>query len=212
MFWTLHTSANLSDLGQKAGPDACDDVLRRVIGAVPYRRYDRNRTDYLKPSGQYDIAVSGRVETIALSTTLSLEGGCTILSCDGMNDFIQQHLLPQIPTNARGNRTLIDALHGKLVRPITIKTVVCARLGRGRSCLVVYTRRTAKLLKTFSFIDGVPYIFPPEPSLDMATVATAIEWLEERLGVEGISERHRYCCKKQRSGRHVIVGVPVEMK
>ena len=34
VFWTLHTSANLSALGQKARPVACGDVLRRVIGAV----------------------------------------------------------------------------------------------------------------------------------------------------------------------------------
>ena len=32
VFWTLHTSANLSALGQKARPVACGDVLRRVIG------------------------------------------------------------------------------------------------------------------------------------------------------------------------------------
>ena len=34
VFWTLHTSASLSALGQKARPVACGDVLRRVIRAV----------------------------------------------------------------------------------------------------------------------------------------------------------------------------------
>ena len=34
VFWTLHTSANRSALGQKARPVACGDVLWRVIGAV----------------------------------------------------------------------------------------------------------------------------------------------------------------------------------
>ena len=34
VFWALHTSANLSVLGQKSKPVACGDVLRRVIGAV----------------------------------------------------------------------------------------------------------------------------------------------------------------------------------
>ena len=38
VFWTLHTSANLTALGQKARPVACGDVLRRVIGAVFRRR------------------------------------------------------------------------------------------------------------------------------------------------------------------------------
>ena len=32
VFWTLHTSAKLPALGQKARPVACGDVLRRVIG------------------------------------------------------------------------------------------------------------------------------------------------------------------------------------
>ena len=34
VLWTLHTSANLSALGQKAGPAAYGDVLQRGIGAV----------------------------------------------------------------------------------------------------------------------------------------------------------------------------------
>ena len=38
VFWTLHTSVNLSALGQKGRPVACGDVLRRVIGSVFCRR------------------------------------------------------------------------------------------------------------------------------------------------------------------------------
>ena len=41
VFWTLHTSANLSALGQKARPVACGDVLRRVIGAFFRGRLDQ---------------------------------------------------------------------------------------------------------------------------------------------------------------------------
>ena len=44
VFWTLHTSANFSALGQKARPVACGDVLRSVIGAVFCRRYGRKTT------------------------------------------------------------------------------------------------------------------------------------------------------------------------
>ena len=51
MFWTLHTSANLSALGQKARLVACGDVLRRVIGAVFCRRYGRKLADYYQPWG-----------------------------------------------------------------------------------------------------------------------------------------------------------------
>ena len=41
VLWTLHTSATLSALGQKARPVACGDVLRRVISAGFCRRYGR---------------------------------------------------------------------------------------------------------------------------------------------------------------------------
>ena len=49
VFWTLHTSTNISALGQKARPVACGDVLRRVIGAVFCRRYGRKLADYFQP-------------------------------------------------------------------------------------------------------------------------------------------------------------------
>ena len=87
VFWTLHTSANLSALGQKARLVACSDVLRRVIGAVFCRRYGRKLADYFQPWGQYGVAVSGRVEIMALTATLGFEGCCTILSYDGENAF-----------------------------------------------------------------------------------------------------------------------------
>ena len=74
VFWTLHTSANLSTLGQKARPVACGDVLRRVIGAVLCRRYGRKLADYFQPWGQYGIPVSGEVEIMALTATLGFEG------------------------------------------------------------------------------------------------------------------------------------------
>ena len=48
VFWTLHTSANLSVLGQKARPVTCGDVLQRVIGAVFCRRYGSKLADYFQ--------------------------------------------------------------------------------------------------------------------------------------------------------------------
>ena len=87
VFWTLHTSANLSALGQKARPVACGRVLRRVICAVLYRRYGRKLADYFQPWGQYGVAVSSGVEVIALTATLGFKESCTILSYDGANTF-----------------------------------------------------------------------------------------------------------------------------
>ena len=87
VFWILRTSADLSALGQKARPVACGDVLRRVIGAVFCRLYDRKLTDYFQPWGQYGVAVPGEVETMALTATLGFVEGCTTLSYDGANAF-----------------------------------------------------------------------------------------------------------------------------
>ena len=74
VFWTLHTSANLSALGKKARPVACGDVLRRVIVAVACRRYGRKLADYFQSWGQYGVAGSGGVEIMALTATLDFEG------------------------------------------------------------------------------------------------------------------------------------------
>ena len=87
VFWTLHTSANVSALGQKARPAACGDVLRRVIGAVFCSRYGRKLADYFQPWGQYGVAVSGGVDIMAITATLGFKVGCSILSYDGVNSF-----------------------------------------------------------------------------------------------------------------------------
>ena len=87
VFWTLHVSANLSALGQKARPVVCGNVLRRVIGAVFCRRYGGKLADYFQPWGQYGVAGSGGVEIMVLTATPGFEEGCTILSYDGANVF-----------------------------------------------------------------------------------------------------------------------------
>ena len=96
VFWKLHTSANLSALGQNARRVACGDVLRRVIGAVFCRRYGRKLADYFQPWGQYGVAVSVGVAIMAFTATLGFEEGCTILSYDGANAFnsIHRHRFP----------------------------------------------------------------------------------------------------------------------
>ena len=60
-------------------------------------------------------------------------------------------------------------------------------------------RRLTEILKEFranppvpgarvvSFIDDITVILAPEPSLDMVAIGKFTEWLQERLGVEGIS-------------------------
>ena len=91
VFWTLHTSANLSTLGEKVRPVACGNVLRRVIGAGFCRRYGRKLADYFQPWGQYGVAVSSGVEIMALTPTRGFGEGCTILSYNGANAFNSIH-------------------------------------------------------------------------------------------------------------------------
>ena len=45
--------------------------------------------------------------------------------------------------------------------------------------------------RAVSFIDDITVILPPELSLDMAAITKVSEWLQERLGVEGISLNRR---------------------
>ena len=211
VFWTLHTSANLSALGQKAIPVACGDVLRRVIGAVFCRRYGRKLADYFQPWGHYGVAVSGGVEIMAFTATLGFEEGCTIVSYDGANAFnsilyrhrflpalaeIVPSVVPYAPNlYAREPPKLLFALDGG-----GLEVVESAR-GVQQGCnlgLLCYSAGSMKILKEFranppvpgaravSFIDDITVILPPELSLDMAAVGKVTEWLQERLGVEGI--------------------------
>ena len=66
-----------------------------------------------------------------------------------------------------------------------------------------YSADSLKILKEFrayppvpgaravSLIDDITVILPPELSLDMASIGKVTEWLQERLGVEGISLNRR---------------------
>ena len=45
--------------------------------------------------------------------------------------------------------------------------------------------------RAVSFIDDITVILPPELSLDMAAIGKVVEWLQEHLGVEGISLNRR---------------------
>ena len=215
VFWTLHTSANLSALGQKARPMACGDVLRRVIGAVFCRRYGRKLADYFQPWGQYGVAVSGGVEIMALTATLGFEEGCTILSYDGANAFnsIYRHrflpalaeIVPSVVPYAsnlyaREPPKLLFALDGGGSEVVGSARGVQQGCNLGPLC---YSAGSLKILKEFranppvpgaravSFIDDITVILPPERSLDVAAIGKVTEWLQERLGIEGISLNRR---------------------
>ena len=45
--------------------------------------------------------------------------------------------------------------------------------------------------RAVSFLDDITVILPPELSLDMAAIWKVTEWLQEGLGVEGISLNRR---------------------
>ena len=56
IFWTLHASASLSVLGQKASPVASVDILRRAVSAEFCRRHGRKLTSYFQPWNYYSTA------------------------------------------------------------------------------------------------------------------------------------------------------------
>ena len=215
VFWTLHLSANLSALAQKARPVACGDVLRRIVGAVFCRRYGRKLADYFQPWGQYGVAVSGGVEIMAFTATPGFKEGCTILSYDGANAFnsIYHHrflpaLAEVVPSvvpyvsnlYAREPPKLLFALDGGGLEVVESARGVQQGCNLGPLC---YSAGSLKILKEFranpsvpgaravSFIDDITIVLPPELSLDMAATGKVTEWLQERLEVEGISLNRR---------------------
>ena len=129
VFWTLHTSANLSALDQTARPVACGDVLQRVIGAVFWRRCDRKLADYFQPWSQYGVAVSGGVEIMALTAALGFEKGGHHSLVRRSKRF-QQHIPPHIPAGASRNRSFRGPLRVKPIRARTPETPVCIRWRR----------------------------------------------------------------------------------
>ena len=214
VFWTLHTSANLSALGQNARPVACGDVLRRVIGVGFCRRYGRKLADF-QPWGQYGVAVSGGVKIMRLTATLGFEEGCTILSYDeakAFNSICRHRFLPAlaeiVPSvvsyasnlHAREPPKLLFALDGGGLEVVESTRGVQQGCNLSPLC---YSAGSLKILKEFRanplvpgaravmFIDDITVILPPELSLDMAAIGKVTEWLQERLGVEGISLSRR---------------------
>ena len=205
IFCTLYTIVKRSALGQKATPVACGDVLRRVIGAVFCRRYGRKVVDYFQPWGQYGVAVSGGVEIMALTATLAFEESCIIISYDGENAFIsvyhhkfQSALAEIVPSvvsyalnlYAREPPKLLFALDGG-----GLEVVESAR-GVQQGCNLGSLYYSLKELRAnppmpgaraVSFIDDITVILPLELSLNMVAIGKVTEWLQERLGVKGIS-------------------------
>ena len=214
IFWTLHTSTNLSALGQTARQVACVDVLRRVIGAVFCRRYGRKLADYFQPGRQYGVAVSGGVEIMASIATLGFEEDCTILSYDGENAFnsIYRHrFLPAlaeiVPSMVPYASNLYAREPPKLLFALDGGGLDVAESAREvqRGCNLrplCYSGGSIKILNEFrpnspllgaravSFI-GITVILSPERSLGMAAIGKVTEWLREHMGVEDIPLNRR---------------------
>ena len=152
---------------------------------------------------------------MAFTATLGFEEGCTILSYDGVNAFnsiCRHRFLPAqaeiVPTvvpyasnlYAREPPKLLFALDGGGLEVVESARGVQQECNLDPLC---YSTGSLKILKEFranpsvpgakavSFIDDITVILPLELSLDMAAIGKVAEWLQERLGVEGISLNRR---------------------
>ena len=152
---------------------------------------------------------------MAFRATLGFEEVCTILSYDGANAFnslYHHRFLPAlaeiVPSvvpyasdlYAREPPKLLFALDGGGLEVVESARGVLQGCNLGPLC---YSAGSLKILKQFranppvpraravSFIDDITVILPPELSLDMAAIGKVTEWLQERLGVEGISLSRR---------------------
>ena len=152
---------------------------------------------------------------MAFTATLGFEESCTILSYDGANAFnsIYRHrFLPALAETvpsvvpyasnlyAREPPKLLFALGGGGLEVVESARGVQHRCNLGPIC---YSAGSLKILKDIranppvpragvvSFIDDITVILPPELSLDMAAMGKVTEWLQEHLGIEGISLNRR---------------------
>ena len=150
---------------------------------------------------------------MARAATLGFEEGCAILSYDGanaLNSIYRQRFLPAlaeiVPSVVPYASNLYAQEPPKLLFAsdgVGLEVVESAR-GVQQGCNLkplCYSAGSLKILREFrasppvpgarslSFID-ITIILPPERSLDMtpAVIAKVAEWLQERLGVEGISQ------------------------
>lgn len=165
LFSALHTSANLLMLGQMSRPVASSDVLRRIIGTVFCRRYGKKLPDFFQPWGKYDVAVSNRVEVMAL----------------------MEIILPVVPDAANLFTREPPKPHSTLegVNLAVIESVRSVQQGCNHGPLC-FSAGALKMLKEFksqplvlgasvvSFIDDITFILLTEHSLDMAPIGTVI--------------------------------------
>lgn len=97
-------SPTICMLGKKARAVACGDVPRRVIGSGFFCGYVGKLANYFQSWEHHGAAVSGRIETTALTTTLGLEEGYAILALVRRGQ--RQHLPLQVSVSASGKRPL----------------------------------------------------------------------------------------------------------
>ena len=152
---------------------------------------------------------------MAFTATLGFKEGCTILSYDGANAFNSVYCHRFLPALAEIVRSVVPyasklyareppkllfALDGGGLEVVESARREHQECKTGPLC---YSAGSLKILKEFranppvpraradSFIDDITVILPSELSLDMATIDKVTRWLQERLGVEGISLNRR---------------------
>ena len=152
---------------------------------------------------------------MALTVPLGFEEGCTILSYDRVKTFnsicrdrflpalteIIRTAVPYAPNlYAREPPKLLFAQDGGGLEVVESARGVQQGCNLGSLC---YSAGSLRILKesrdnppvpgarAVSFIDDTTIILPQERSLDMAAIGKITGWLQERLGVEGVSLNRR---------------------
>ncbi|CAN0375941.1 unnamed protein product, partial [Laminaria digitata] len=210
-FWQLHTSANLSAIGEKARPVACGDVIRRIIGGTFCRQYTPQIASHFEPLGQYGVSVPGGSELLAVRATLAHQQGKSVIALDARNAF-----------NAMARRAILPALadfippavpyalnvYGREPPKLLFKTAtggtetVLSSTGVQQGCNLgplCYSAGLMPLLRAFkanppvvgaqimAFIDDLVVTLPASHATDPAAAEAVTTWLQahmQTLGVE----------------------------
>ena len=220
-FWRLHTSANLSAIGEKARPVACGDVLRRLIGGTVCRQYGQAISEKFEPVGQYGVATPGGTEIMTTRANLAYQQGYAIVTFDARNAFNsmkRRQILPAMATIIPPVVPYVNNVYARepprlLFRTQAGKTeVIESHRGVQQGCALgplCYSAGSLQLLKDFrddppvegalmmAYIDDLVILLPPEHATSAQAIARVTTWLQKRLEPLGV--------ELNRSKSHVLL-------
>ncbi|CAB1107073.1 unnamed protein product [Ectocarpus sp. CCAP 1310/34] len=209
-FWNLHTSANLSALGEKKRPIAVGGVLRRIISGSFCHQYKGGIANIFEAANQFGGGVPGGVEIVASTAALSHQQGSTILSFDGKNAYNSMRrssILPAVATHTPHLAKYFGNIYARTKAKLLFKMedgsieVVLSQRGVQQGCNLGGFGFCVGLLdimkefnnkppvpgaKLIGYVDDLQVHLPPGLARNIQAIATVTNWIQDHLLQKGI--------------------------